>query len=110
MPRSSKQIQEDTDYTLFSVSLFRRIADTFKAEARQRGFQVCVTFCCLHLICQQQRASIFAAHDGMTQVREYEFDAQMQDLQEKSATKLKTDVETKRSQLEQWSSTAYGEV
>ena len=46
----------------------------------------------------------------MTQVREYEFDAQMQDLQEKSATKLKTDVETKRSQLEQWSSTAYGEV
>ena len=43
VPRSSKQIQEDTDYTLFSVSLFRRIADTFKAEARQRGFQVCVT-------------------------------------------------------------------
>lgn len=45
-----------------------------------------------------------------SQVREYEFDSAMQDLQEKSAEKLKKDVESKRSQLEQWSSTAYGEV
>ena len=31
-------------------------------------------------------------------------------MQEKSTEKLKKDVEAKRGQLEQWSSTAYGEV
>ena len=44
------------------------------------------------------------------QVREYEFNAELQDMQEKSTEKLKKDVEAKRGQLEQWSSTAYGEV
>ena len=31
---------EDAEYVLFSVVLFRRIADSFKAAARTRGFQV----------------------------------------------------------------------
>ena len=44
------------------------------------------------------------------QVREYEFNAELQDMQDKSTEKLKKDVESKRGQLEQWSSTAYGEV
>ena len=40
MPRSSKLIAEDGDYSLYSVVLFRRVADSFKANARTRGFQV----------------------------------------------------------------------
>ena len=40
MPRSSKLIYEDNDYSLFSVTLFKRVADSFKAAARAKGFQV----------------------------------------------------------------------
>lgn len=43
-------------------------------------------------------------------MREFEFNAELQEMQEKSTEKLRKDVEAKRSQLEQWSSTAYGEV
>lgn len=39
MPRSSRQVAEDPEYVLFSAVLFRRVADTFKANARTRGFQ-----------------------------------------------------------------------
>ena len=46
----------------------------------------------------------------MAQVREYEFNAEQRKENEKNADKLRTEVETKRSQLEEWSSTAYGEV
>jgi len=44
------------------------------------------------------------------QVREYEYDAEKQGQQEQSTQRLKREVEGKRTQLEQWSSTAYGEV
>lgn len=40
VPRSSNHITEDSDYTLFSVCLFRRVVDSFKNEARQKGYQV----------------------------------------------------------------------
>jgi len=40
VPRSSKEIEEDSDYSLFSVTLFRRVVENFKSEARQKGFQV----------------------------------------------------------------------
>ena len=40
VPRSSKLIYEDNDYSLFSVTLFKRVADSFKAAARAKGFQV----------------------------------------------------------------------
>ena len=40
MPRSSKLVAEDGEYSLYSVVLFRRVADSFKANARTRGFQV----------------------------------------------------------------------
>ena len=45
-----------------------------------------------------------------SQVREFEFDAEQQKAKEKNVDKLKTEVESKRGQLEEWSSTAYGEV
>ncbi|KAK9815311.1 hypothetical protein WJX72_001409 [[Myrmecia] bisecta] len=82
VPRSSKLVFEDNDYSLFTVVLFRRIADTFKSAARAKGFQV----------------------------REYEFSADSQQASQAQIQKLRQDVETKRSQLEQWSSTAYGEA
>ena len=40
MPRSSHLVAEDGEYSLYSVVLFRRVADSFKANARTRGFQV----------------------------------------------------------------------
>ena len=40
VPRSSRVVAEDTDNALFTVTLFRRVADTFKTAARTRGFQV----------------------------------------------------------------------
>lgn len=43
-------------------------------------------------------------------MREYEFDAEQQKLNKSAADKLSREVEAKRSQLEEWSSTAYGEV
>ena len=50
VPRSSKQVGEDNDYTLFSVTLFRRVVDTFKSTARTRGFQVgTLAACCRRL-------------------------------------------------------------
>ena len=39
VPRSSKLIAEDSDLALFSVTLFKRVADGFKAAARAKGFQ-----------------------------------------------------------------------
>lgn len=116
VPRSSKQIQEDSDYSLFSVVLFRRIVDTFKAEARQKGFQVGTSALASHgdpgNVLHMWQMEVSRPDPVMLglQVREYEFDQELQELQQKSGAKLKEDVESKRSQLEQWSSTAYGEV
>jgi len=46
VPRSSKVIEEDSDYSLFSVTLFRRVEDNFKSAARPKGFQVRSLFSC----------------------------------------------------------------
>ena len=40
VPRSSKVIAEDNDYTLVSVVLFKRVIDDFKTACRSKGFQV----------------------------------------------------------------------
>ncbi|KAK9917348.1 hypothetical protein WJX75_003410 [Coccomyxa subellipsoidea] len=82
VPRSSKLIFEDQDYALFSVTLFKRVADSFKAAARSKGFQV----------------------------RDYEFDQEIQDNQGEAAKTLKANADSKRSQMEQWSASAYGEA
>ena len=44
------------------------------------------------------------------QVRDYEFDQEMQQSQSEASQGVKTAADTKRSQLEQWSASAYGEV
>ncbi|CAI5517238.1 unnamed protein product [Closterium sp. Naga37s-1] len=40
VPQSSKKITEDNEYALFTVTLFKRVVDTFKVAAREKGFQV----------------------------------------------------------------------
>jgi len=40
VPRSSKVVKDDNDYSLVTVVLFRRVSDEFKAQARLKGFQV----------------------------------------------------------------------
>lgn len=48
--------------------------------------------------------------NGLLQVRDYEFDQELQENQSEAAKTLKSTADAKRSQLEQWSSSAYGEV
>ena len=40
VPKSSRKVAEDNEYVLFTVVLFRRSADAFKAAARDKGFIV----------------------------------------------------------------------
>ncbi|KAJ6817231.1 V-type proton ATPase subunit C [Iris pallida] len=39
VPRSSKKLHEDNEYALYTVTLFGKVADNFKASAREKGFQ-----------------------------------------------------------------------
>jgi V-type H+-transporting ATPase subunit C len=36
VPRSSRLLKEESDYALFTVTLFKRVADAFKTAARER--------------------------------------------------------------------------
>ncbi|KAK9825342.1 hypothetical protein WJX74_010994 [Apatococcus lobatus] len=82
VPRSSKVIWEDNEYSLVTVSLFKRVVDTFKNNARAKGYQV----------------------------RDYQFDQAAHKRDQESSSHIKEDLETKRGQLEEWSTTAYGEA
>jgi V-ATPase subunit C len=42
VPRSSKKVYEDNEYALYTVTLFKRVADNFKVAAREKGFQACL--------------------------------------------------------------------
>ena len=46
----------------------------------------------------------------MPQVRDYEFDQELQSNQSEAAKALKANADKKRAQLEEWSASAYGEV
>ena len=50
VPRSARLIKEDNEYALFSFILFRKIVDSFKSEARQKGWQVRTSALSLHLM------------------------------------------------------------
>lgn len=51
VPRSAKMVTEDNEYVLYSFILFRKIVDSYKSEARQKGWQVsspvqgCLPYC-----------------------------------------------------------------
>ena len=57
VPRSANFIQEDNEYALFSFILFRKIVDSFKSEARQRGWQVRPAACHCSRAAKQLRHS-----------------------------------------------------
>ncbi|XP_039143355.1 V-type proton ATPase subunit C [Dioscorea cayenensis subsp. rotundata] len=82
VPRSSKKLHEDNEYALYTVTLFRRIADNFKTSAREKGFQI----------------------------RDFEYSPEAHDDRKKELQKLMQDLENMRSSLLQWCYASYGEV
>lgn len=82
VPRSSKKLHEDNEYALYTVILFRKVSDTFKTAARERGFQV----------------------------REFEYDPEAQQKREEDISHLTVEQENMRNALQQWCYASYGEV
>ncbi|XP_030461844.1 V-type proton ATPase subunit C [Syzygium oleosum] len=82
VPRSSKKLHEDNEYALYTVTLFRRVADNFQTSARERGFQI----------------------------RDFEYNSEAQEGRKQELERLMRDQENFRSSLLQWCYTSYGEV
>ncbi|CAK9877154.1 unnamed protein product [Sphagnum jensenii] len=82
VPRSSKKLSEDNEYALYTVTLFRKVADTFKTSAREKGFQV----------------------------RDFEFNPEDQTQRKEDLDHLQHDQEMLQSTLLQWCYASYGEV
>ncbi|EFJ05989.1 hypothetical protein SELMODRAFT_111716 [Selaginella moellendorffii] len=82
VPRSSAKLHEDNEYALYTVILFRKVADNFKSAARERGFQV----------------------------RDIEFDPEGQQQRRQEQDKLSRELDSLRSSLQQWCCASYGEV
>nr|VDD59018.1 unnamed protein product [Brassica oleracea] len=82
VPRSSKKLFEDNEYALYTVTLFTRVADNFRRNAREKGFQV----------------------------RDFEHSVEAQETRKQELEKLVQDQENLRSSLLQWCYTSYGEV
>jgi V-type H+-transporting ATPase subunit C len=89
VPRSSSLVSEDNDYALVSVVLFRRVVDDFRAAARSKGYQV-----------REYVAPPAADAPG----------AEPGSGASASAEALKREVDGRRSALESWCRTAYGEA
>ncbi|EGD73788.1 hypothetical protein PTSG_05481 [Salpingoeca rosetta] len=73
-PGSTQLIHEDSEYGLFSVTLFRRIADDFRAAAREKKFTV----------------------------RDFEFDEETVAQQEADTTHLANEFKEKHARLMDW--------
>ncbi|XP_076891141.1 V-type proton ATPase subunit C-like [Bidens hawaiensis] len=82
VPRSSKNLHEDNEYALYTVTLFNRDADNFRIKARERGFQI----------------------------RDFEYNSETQESRKQELEKLMQDQESLKSSLLQWCYTSYGEV
>ncbi|KAG6793286.1 hypothetical protein POTOM_002485 [Populus tomentosa] len=82
VPRSSKKLYEDNEYALYTVTLFKRAADNFRTNAREKGFQI----------------------------RDFEYSPEAQDSRKQELERLVRDQESLRSSLLQWCYTSYGEV
>ncbi|CAM6127269.1 unnamed protein product [Calypogeia fissa] len=82
VPRSSKKLYEDNEYALYTVILFKKVADTFKHTAREKGYQV----------------------------REFDLDPETMSQREEDEKRLLEDNNNLRSSLQQWCYASYGEV
>ena len=81
-PCFSRLINEDGEYALYTVTLFRRVVDAFKTAARDNSFQV----------------------------REFTFDAEEVQARAAERNDLERDIEERRNSMHQWCQTSYGEV
>jgi V-type H+-transporting ATPase subunit C len=81
-PCFSRLINEDGEYALYTVTLFRRVVDAFKTAARDNSFQV----------------------------REFSFDAEEVQARAAERNDLERDIEERRNSMHQWCQTSYGEV
>lgn len=106
VPRSAVQIAEDNDYVAFSVVLFRRVVDEFKASARTKGFQAKdVAGASLEAFASSEREK--ELDGGISE------DENANGLRREAGnelSKLKEDAEMKRSALVQWCLVSYGEA
>ena len=84
VPRSSKMLKEESDYALFTVTLFRRTVDSFKNAAREKN--------------------------GSFQVREYSYNKEKITENKEEKQSLEEEVERQRIELYEWCQTSYGEV
>ncbi|KAL4566713.1 hypothetical protein LXL04_030835 [Taraxacum kok-saghyz] len=82
VPRSSKNLHEDNEYAIYTVTLFIRDADNFRTKAREKGFQV----------------------------RDFEYNSETQESRKQEIEKLIEDQESMRNSLLNWCYTSYGEV
>nr|AXG21622.1 V-type proton ATPase subunit C [Ipomoea pes-caprae] len=82
VPRSSKKLYEDNEYSLYTVTLFSRDADNFRNKARERGFQI----------------------------RDFEYNPETQESRKQELERLMQDQEAFKASLLQWCYTSYGEV
>lgn len=82
VPRSSKKLTEDNENALYTVTLFRKVADSFKTSARERGFLV----------------------------RDFELDPEGQSTRQEETLRLQRDLDGLRQSLQQWCNAVYGEV
>lgn len=97
VPRSSTLVEEDGDYLAFSVLVFRRIVDDFKAAARVKGFQAKDV---AGTEIEEEREED-SAQVGIANTRSEVAAA---------AERLKTDVEKKRAILNRWCIVSYAEA
>ncbi|KAB5516206.1 hypothetical protein DKX38_026854 [Salix brachista] len=81
VPRSSKKLYEDNEYALYTVTLFRRVADNFRTSSREKGFQI----------------------------RDFEYSSEAQENRKQEIERIVQDQESLRSSLLQWCYTSYGE-
>ncbi|KAJ3683362.1 hypothetical protein LUZ60_013589 [Juncus effusus] len=82
VPRSSKKLHEDNEYALYTITLFKRVADSFKVAVREKGFQM----------------------------REFEYSPEEQNTRKQELQKLMEDQESMLTSLLQWCYSSYGEV
>lgn len=82
LPRSARVIDEDNEYALVSVIMFKKKVDNFRHTARSKGYQV----------------------------RDFALNVEEQARQGEELEKVKEDLDVKKHQLEEWCQTAYGEA
>ena len=79
---SSRLINEDGEYALYTVTLFRRVVDAFNTAARENSFQV----------------------------REFSLDAEAVQAKIAERNDLERDIKERRTSMYRWCQTSYGEV